>query len=182
LFNDERWYFYDWGGVRIIVLKSEAMLSQIRGDQVEWLEGVLASTPPCMWKIVCFHRNVYFSGGHGNASDLQAYWVPLFDKYDVDVVFQGHNHHYHRTKPLRGNRIVWEGCLGTVYITTGGWGAPLYDVVPQRYTVYENCTYHFVLVSVFGNGTLLFEAKDPSGYTFDSLKLYKGASVCVLLI
>ena len=48
--------------------------------------------------------------------------------------------------------------------------------------MYENCTYHFVLVSVFGNGTLLFEAKDPSGYTFDSLKLYKGASVCVLLI
>ncbi|MFQ5822078.1 MAG: fibronectin type III domain-containing protein, partial [Candidatus Heimdallarchaeota archaeon] len=172
--NNEQWYYFDWGDARIIVLNSEASPSQIHNDQVFWLKKVLSSTPHDMWKIVCFHRNVYYSGSHGNATDLQNHWVPLFDQYKVDIVFQGHSHHYHRTKPLRDNMIVESYDIdGTVFITTGGWGAPLHHVNPQPYTAYGNETYHYMLVNVFRNESLCIEAKDQNDYTFDSLWIYK---------
>ncbi len=33
---------------------------------------------------------------------MRTNWVPLFDKYAVDLVINGHNHIYERTDPLKG--------------------------------------------------------------------------------
>lgn len=172
-----QWYYVDWGpDLRIIVLNSEAYPSQISTDERNWLDGVLNNTPSNMWKIVMFHRNVYNSsgsGGHGNAIDLQQYWVPLFDQYHVNIVIQGHTHHYHRTLPMYSNNNVSSYQNGTMYLTTGGWGAPLENYVPQSYSAYGNKTLHFTLISVFQNQTIHLEAKDINGYTFDSVWLAK---------
>jgi predicted phosphodiesterase len=171
LSGNEQWYYLDWGpNLRIIVLNSEAY-SQI-SDQAEWLDNVLASTPSNVWKIVMFHRNVYYSGGHSNATDLQP-WVQLFDKYHVDIVIQGHTHHYHRTHPMRDNSIVGSYNEGTLYLTTGRWGAPPHNYDPQPYSAYGNTSLHFTLISVFQNGSLYLEAKDINGYTFDHVLLTK---------
>ncbi|MFX1521508.1 MAG: purple acid phosphatase family protein, partial [Promethearchaeota archaeon] len=174
--NNEQWYYYDWGNVRMIVLNCEATSSQIQTDQKEWLEDVLNSTDSSMWKMVFFHRNAYYSGGHENATDLQTHWIPVFDHYNVNIVFQGHNHHYHRTKPLRNNEIVPPNSNGTIYITASGWDANLRDVVPQQYTAHGNKTYNFVLMNV-SNDSLYLEAKDSSGSTFDFLWLYKNGTI-----
>lgn len=169
--GNEQWYYIDWGSnLRIIVLNSDP-LSPI-SDQADWLDSILASTPDNVWKIVMFHRNVYYSGGHGNATDLQP-WVQLFDQYHVDIVIQGHTHHYHRTLPMRDNSVVSSYEEGTMYLTTGRWGAPMHNYVPQPYSAYGNVSLHFTLISVFQNGTLYLEAKDISGYTFDSVWLTK---------
>jgi hypothetical protein len=39
-----------------------------------------------------------------NGADLgiRQEWVPLFDKYGVDLVVCGHEHHYERSHPIRG--------------------------------------------------------------------------------
>ena len=39
-----------------------------------------------------------------NGADLgiREEWVPLFDKYGVDLVVCGHEHHYERSHPIRG--------------------------------------------------------------------------------
>ncbi len=171
--ENEQWYYYDWGNVRIFVLNSDASLSQIQTTQKDWLKTELENTPQSMWTMVFFHHNVYYSGKHGNNTDLQTYWVPLFDQYNVSMVFQGHTHHYHRTKLLRNNEIV--SINGTVYITTGAWDAPLYDVDPQTYTAHGNKTYHFVLMNVTDD-FLYLDAKDSSGSTFDYLWLYKNGT------
>ena len=58
-------------------------------------------------------------------------WVPLFDKYQVDLVISGHNHCYERTLPLRQGAITANTAqtidseLGTTYITAGGGGQVL---------------------------------------------------------
>jgi hypothetical protein len=38
-----------------------------------------------------------------NGADLgiREEWVPLFDKYGVDLVVCGHEHHYERSHPIR---------------------------------------------------------------------------------
>jgi predicted phosphodiesterase len=172
--ENEQWYYVDWGpNLRIIVLNSEAR-DQISTDQADWLNSTLFSTPENTWKIVMFHRNVYFSGKHENDTDIIDNWVPLFDKYHVDIVIQGHTHHYHRTKPMYNNSIVSSYQNGTMYLTSGGWGAPTHDYINQSYSTYGNETHHFVVISVFQN-ELYIEAKDINGYTFDDAWINKTA-------
>jgi PKD repeat protein len=175
--GNEQWYYYDWGPtLRIIVLNSEATASQITTDQTNWLRRVLYSTPEHKWKIVMFHRNIYSSGGHSNATDLITYWMPLFDKYNVDIVLQGHTHHYHRSKPMKNNTRVSSYDNGTMYLTSGAWGAPLYDYIEQPYSAYGKKALHFTLFRLYQNGTLHLEAKDITGSTFDKVTLYKNVS------
>lgn len=49
----------------------------------------------------------------------------------VDIYFNGHNHAYHRTKPVRGNQL---DSTGTTYITTGVAGATTNDTFADWYT------------------------------------------------
>ena len=175
--GNEQWYYYDWGPtLRIIVLNSEATPSQLSTDQVNWLRTVLYSTSDNKWKIVMFHRNLYSSGGHSNATNLITYWMPLFDRYHVDIVIQGHTHHYHRSKPMKNNTDISSYGEGTMYLTSGAWGAPLYDYVEQSYSAYGKRALHFTLFRLYQNGTLQLEAKDVTDSTFDEITLYKNIS------
>ncbi len=44
----------------------------------------------------------------------------LLETYNVDIYFNGHNHAYERTYPVKGNSVNEQG---TIYITTGSAGA-----------------------------------------------------------
>jgi 3',5'-cyclic AMP phosphodiesterase CpdA len=50
------------------------------------------------------HQCAASSSATGNGSDLgiRAAWLPLFDRYQVDLVLCGHDHGYERSFPLRG--------------------------------------------------------------------------------
>src|SRR4029077_13845729 len=55
------------------------------------------------WKIAVFHPPIYSSGGrHGSDLKLRETLEPLFIKYNVSVVFTGHDHFYERIKPQHG--------------------------------------------------------------------------------
>ncbi len=59
------------------------------------------------WIVVIFHRIMYTSPTSCSScpgiSDLRNAYHPLFDKYGVDIVLQGHAHDYQRTFPLQYN-------------------------------------------------------------------------------
>lgn len=55
------------------------------------------------WRIVVFHQDIYGSGLDHSDSDgiiLRTQLTPLMDKYDIDMVLQGHDHTYSRTYQL----------------------------------------------------------------------------------
>jgi hypothetical protein len=60
---------------------------------------------------------------------VRDHWVPLFDKYTVDLVISGHNHCYQRILPLRRGAVVShelddvDSNAATTYVTVGGGGA-----------------------------------------------------------
>lgn len=60
------------------------------------------------WIVVLFHRIMYTSPTSCSScpgiSDLRTAYHPLFDKYGVDLVLQGHAHNYQRTFPLNYNQ------------------------------------------------------------------------------
>jgi Purple acid Phosphatase, N-terminal domain/Calcineurin-like phosphoesterase len=75
--------------------------------QTSWLEGTLAQArrDPSVDMIVVFmHQCAMSTSVPGNGSDLgiRQAWLPLFDKYEVDLVLSGHEHDYERTYPVRG--------------------------------------------------------------------------------
>src|SRR5690606_26361685 len=49
---------------------------------------------------------------------IQEHWTPLFDRFQVPLVFEFQDHYYKRTSPVKGNRIDSEG---TIYIGHGNW-------------------------------------------------------------
>ncbi|HTY93696.1 MAG TPA: metallophosphoesterase family protein [Steroidobacteraceae bacterium] len=78
-----------------------------RGAQTRWLEATLAAAsqdPGVDWIVVQMHQDALSSSLHGNGSDkgLRETWLPLFDRYGVDLVLCGHDHDYERSWPVRG--------------------------------------------------------------------------------
>jgi hypothetical protein len=77
------------------------------GAQTRWLEhtlGVAQSDRSIDWIIVQMHQDAMSSSRNGNGSDkgIREAWLPLFDRYGVDLVLCGHDHDYERTWPVRG--------------------------------------------------------------------------------
>ena len=90
--------------VRFFVLES----SYLRPEQVAWFEQELKDSNSD-WKIPYFHHPPYSSGErHGSDTQMREVLEPLFLKYNVSVVFTGHDHFYERTKPQKG--IVYFVC------------------------------------------------------------------------
>ena len=76
------------------------------GAQKRWLERTLRQAREDAgidWIVVCMHQ-VAMSSAHFNGADIgiRQEWLPLFDRYGVDLVVCGHEHHYERTKSVRG--------------------------------------------------------------------------------
>lgn len=71
-------------------------------EQIAWLEKELEASNS-NWKIVVFHHPLYSSGDrHGSDLLLREVLEPLFVKYNVSVVLNGHDHFYERVKPQKG--------------------------------------------------------------------------------
>jgi hypothetical protein len=84
--------------VRFFALESDYP----RPEQISWLERELDNSGE-NWNIVYFHHPLYSSGErHGSSISLRDVLEPLFVKYNVSVVFTGHDHFYERIKPQQG--------------------------------------------------------------------------------
>jgi len=78
-----------------------------RGAQTRWLEETLARAQrdeDVDWIVVQMHQDAITSSQTGNGADkgLREAWLPIFDRYGVDLVVCGHDHDYERSWPIRG--------------------------------------------------------------------------------
>lgn len=109
------------------------------GRQTRWLAQQLASfraSRDIDFIVVLCNCCCYSSNQtHGSDGGLREAWVPLFDRYQVDLVVSGHVHAYERTNPMRAGqptRQVASGATvnpvtdGTTYVCVGGGGNNLY--------------------------------------------------------
>jgi hypothetical protein len=112
------WYAFTVGQVRVVSLANDDICYQDSGDsyvrgysggaQKTWLEAELAAAranADIDWLVVCMHQVAISTADKANGADLaiREEWLPLFDKYGVDLVVCGHEHHYERSHPLRGH-------------------------------------------------------------------------------
>ncbi len=64
--------------------------------QAEWLDKVLAENKS-EWVVCTFHHPIFSTAKDRDNAELRTLWKPIFDKYKVDLVLQGHDHTYGRT-------------------------------------------------------------------------------------
>lgn len=123
---NETVYSYNYGDAHFVVLNTGAYAAQdqyIIEAQRKWLELDLESNSCSKWTVVLFHEPVYHRLG-GNESRPWLYDV--IEKYNVDLVIQGHSHLVTRTYPMKDGKIVSKENIdsitqgtGTVYTTIG---------------------------------------------------------------
>jgi hypothetical protein len=145
------WYGFTAGSVRVISIANDDVAYQDGGNsyvrgyssgaQKAWLEKELAATREnhdIDWVVVCMHQVAISTVDKFNGADLgiREEWVPLFDKYNVDLVVCGHEHHYERSHPIHGQEAnqtltpkpaslatdVIDTTKGTVHMVIGGGG------------------------------------------------------------
>lgn len=90
-------------------------------NQSDWLERTLAERASIPRLFVCYHRPAWGTGVKGDATDIRTHWSPLFERYQVDAVFENDHHVYKRTHPIaNGGQIDHE--KGVIYLGDGSWG------------------------------------------------------------
>lgn len=162
--GSEIWYFLDYGPVRFICLL--AISEPYIVEQVPWLEGVLASSP-APWKIAIGHKPAYSAGWYGPTDYILEHWVPLFEEYGLDIYFNGHEHDYERTWPIKGGYLHVDG---VVYVTASGAGSDLRSAGREFWTATSASAFHYVLVQVKQN-ELTVVTKDIDGNIIDSFRI-----------
>jgi len=101
--------------MRFVTLNSETSTA---GDQAKWLEAELKSArPDNRWVLTQYHRPVYPAVKTAGSGLLS--WVPLFEKYNIDLACEADGHNIKRTVPIRNNK---PDPTGIVYIGEGGMG------------------------------------------------------------
>ncbi|HET8541193.1 MAG TPA: metallophosphoesterase family protein [Anaeromyxobacter sp.] len=173
--DTETYASWDYGNVHFLSLNTE-IAYWAGSEQTQWLEADLAAAsadPRVRWIVAVFHRPPYSSGSHGSNMSVREAWSALFEKYGVDVVFNGHDHHYERSLAF-ANGVPQRDGAGVVYVVTGGAGAPLYGVSRSDFTAFSRSVHHFVEVDVTPT-TLSLEAIDDTGAVIDALTLRNDA-------
>jgi 3',5'-cyclic AMP phosphodiesterase CpdA len=80
--------------------------------QANWLENGLRNSR-AVWKVVALHHPIYSSGKkHGSNLAMRKTLEPMLTKYQLQVVFAGHDHVYERLKVQAGIQHFVTGAGG----------------------------------------------------------------------
>ncbi|MDD3253327.1 MAG: metallophosphoesterase family protein [Lachnospiraceae bacterium] len=96
-------YYYTYGEGLFIVLNTN---NYNVAEHEQSIQKAIAAFPNANWRVVTIHQDIYGSGLDHSDTDgmiLRTQLTPVFDKYDIDVVLQGHDHTYSRSKILYGD-------------------------------------------------------------------------------
>ena len=153
-----QWYSTTIGDTTTLIAldSNEAANAQ----QQDWLRSTLAATTT-EWTIVTMHHPAYSAGWHGSDPTVQAMFVPVFEEYQVDLVFSGHDHDYQRSKTING----------VTYIVTGA-AAKLRPAGSEGFTAVAWSTHSFVDLAIYGD-RLEGQAVDHAGRVIDAFTLQK---------
>lgn len=114
---EETCYYADIQGVRFISLNSDQAEESDKYLQLQkdWMERVLGNNPN-KWTVVTFHHPIFSPKRTRDNKRMRDTFKPMFDKYKVDLVLQGHDHTYARGMdkiPMQG-----KAKSGTMYVVS----------------------------------------------------------------
>jgi acid phosphatase type 7 len=174
---EETVYFVDFQGVRFIALNSVEAVYDDAPDharlQAEWLEGLLRDNPN-RWTVVTFHHPVISVARGRDNPALQEHWQPLFERYGVDLVLQGHDHAYGRGTNMGDGTMAWSGTSGTLYVVSVA-GPKMYFASDEAREVFDRIgedTQLYQTIRVEWD-RIIYESRTTTGVLYDAFELHK---------
>jgi hypothetical protein len=109
---------------------------------------------------------------------IRRLWRPLFDRYGVDLVLQGHDHSYGRSGLMREDNVL-DGTQvhttrGTVYCVSVS-GPKLYELGSQPWMVAKTDSKQLYQLVTIDGTRLHYESRTAKGDLFDEFELRKRA-------
>lgn len=171
---EETAYQFDYQGTRFISLNSQGALldSAVMNAQAAWLEQTLRSNPN-RWTIVTHHHPIYSTKQGRDNNEWRARMEPIYKKYNVDLVLQGHDHTYGRglNMPLGKSRKRPDGPIYVVSVS----GPKMYDIGLQDWMDRAGSnTQLYQIISVDGD-KLTYQAYTVTGEKYDTFTLTKNS-------
>ena len=169
-------YTVDYQDIRIIVLNSNEKQEQ----QTKYLESQLKNCS-AKWKIVTCHHSVFSPAKGRDFKFARQNWKPLFDKYEVDLVLNGHDHTYARGHVPTRTSEEDSNKLGTIYVTSVS-GPKQYGLDKKQIETYKSQGYRsdktaeqtqFFQVITIEDDTLSYVAYTVLGDEYDRATIKK---------
>lgn len=150
LYPDTSYAALDVGDYLSLILLDSGHVAKIGGDQTDWLDKALRERVERPHVIAVNHVPCYPSfrpaegivlGLGGTGTDQRKHWVPLFEKHNVDLVLEHHDHTFKRTHPLKGGL---KDKYGVLYLGDGSWGRirPVTKPESRPYLAAASTNYH----------------------------------------
>ncbi len=162
----EHTYSFRYKNALFLMIESTASID----SQKVWIEDQLSKSD-ATWKFAMFHFPPY--NWDEPYYDIQAAWVPIFDKYHVDMVMNGHIHYYMRSKPMKGGKVVSSYKDGTAYVESIGIPTPPEKHPEETYAAVRNFSgdiYQYVKIE---GRKLSFTAVNSDNKVIDSFTIRK---------
>ena len=165
------YYSYDLGEWHVIALNSELLTDPQRGldqgkAQEDWLRKDLKDHSK-LCTMVYWHRPLFSSGVHGAGPQVYDLW-PILYEAGVDLVVNGHEHHYERFLPQTPAGLP-DSIRGIVQVIVGTGGADLRGVREDlaRNSAAQIHGYFGVLKLTLGTGEYRHAFLDTEGRIWD---------------
>jgi acid phosphatase type 7 len=110
--NTSEYYSFDIGNIHFLALDSygkadNKRLSDTTGPQVAWVKKDLEKATQAEWIIAFWHHPPYSMGSHNSDTeqelvDIRKNFIPILERYGIDIVLGGHSHDYERTRLMHG--------------------------------------------------------------------------------
>ncbi len=147
LYAETSYAALDFGDYLSLVLLDAGHVTSFGDAQADWLDKTLAERSTRQHVIAVNHEPAYpsnraFGGIIGGGGGNRKFWVPLFEKHNVDLVLEHHDHTFKRTHPMLGGHVDKNGIL---YLGDGSWGKIRPPVAPEKrpYLATAAESYHF---------------------------------------
>jgi hypothetical protein len=171
------YYSYDVGSWHVVSLDSELYFEDKNPAharaQESWLRQDL-KTHPSLCALAYFHRPLFSSGIYApGSSEMRTLW-DILDKANVDLVLNGHEHHYERFLPQTPSGVA-DSTRGMAEIIAGTGGGDLRALHNPftRNSVFQVRGHFGILKLALGTGEYRHAFIDTDGGVWDA-----GAGKC----
>ena len=173
-------YSVEYQDILILVLNSTGHLE----EQTEYIREKLTNSD-AKWKIVTNHHSVFSPAEGRDFEYARKVWKPMFEKYGVDLVLNGHDHTYARGHtPVKSQNVNESGIFKTLYVTSVS-GPKQYKIDKVKIKNYEVDGYksdkmgeetQFFQVINIDNNKLTYSAYTTLGNLYDRAIITKDFS------
>ncbi len=140
LYHQHAYATLQFGDYLGLIMLDSGQTAPIDGKQTDWLRHTLETYANAKNRpshlMAAYHVPAYpvHRAYHTRGRDImRATWIPLFDRFNVDLVFEHDDHAYKRTRPLTASQPQPGG---VVYVGDGAWGRGPRHAVKPAYRPY----------------------------------------------